>query len=74
MADVKCHLGSLVTAGLPAAVAVMSIWQAGSCAARSDGYKTMDTQRRENSAKPTGVSKGRLEGSSDPQAGLQEQV
>ena len=55
MARVTCPLGSPATAGVPATVAEMSIRQAASPAARSDGYKTIDAQRRENRVQPTGV-------------------
>lgn len=52
--------------GVPATVAEMSIRQVGSRAARSDGYKTTDAQRRETVCSPQVCPKG----SSDPQAGL----
>lgn len=55
MADVKCPLGNLVMAGVPAAAAemTMSIRWAGSCAPGSDGYKTIGAQRRGGCVQPT---------------------
>lgn len=78
MADVKCPVGNLVMAGVPAAAAemTMSIRWTGSCAPSSDGYKTMEAQRRGGCVheRPEGLPEGCLGSSSEPQAGLQGQV
>lgn len=58
MADVKCPLGRLVPAGVPATAAemTMSIRRSGSCALRSDRYQTTGARSRENHVQPVRIS------------------